>query len=206
VDVARNTAALLALIEEDRVRRCAEIESAAASAAAELLRGARSAARARVREALALERRRLRERLAACDARLATEARQHDQRRFRALLDETWKRLPHALEARWADATRRAAWVGHVVDSARELLPAGNWQLVHAPGWPQAEREALAADLARSGITARFAEDASRGPGLEVRADGNRVDGTAAGLTADAGEIGACLLECLPAGAGGTLP
>jgi hypothetical protein len=200
MDAAQATAALLALIEEDRSRRCAQIEAEAARTASQLLREARGAARARVREALVHERRRLRDELAACDAALATEVRLHDQRSFRALLDETWARLPQALASRWADANHRARWVEHIVRSARAVLPAGKWTIAHGPGWPAAEREDLAQVLARQGVTAAFVEHPAFGPGLEVRSNGNRVDGTAAGLTSDAGEVGARLLECLAAG------
>lgn len=204
MDASHSTAALLALIEEDRARRCAEIESQAAQAAAAALRKARSTARARVREALVHERRRLRDGLSACEAALATETRLHDQRRFRALLDETWKRLPAVLAARWAEAGSREAWVEHIVSCAREVLAPGQWTFVHGAGWTAQERDATASLLMETGISARFVEDAARGPGVEVRADGNRVDGTAAGLMADAGELGARILENLAApGEGG---
>jgi hypothetical protein len=193
------TEALLAVIEEDRVRRCEAIEAEARRVTAQLLGEARSAARVRVREALAFERRRLRDGLSAIDAALATEIRLHDQRGFRSLLDKTWERLPAVLAVRWADPGERTLWVHHIVDSARAVLPAGEWTLTHGPGWPPPEREALAEALERQGIQATFVEQAAFGPGLEVRCHGNRVDGTAAGLTADAGEIGARLLEYLAA-------
>ncbi len=199
MDPVQATEALLAVIEEDRLRRCEAIEAEARRTASQLLGEARSAARLRVREALAIERRRLREALAAIDAALATELRLHDQRGFRALLDKTWERLPTALAVRWSDASQRGEWVRHVVDSARAVLPVGAWTIAHGPGWPLPEREALAEFLERLGIQAEFIERVGFGPGLEVRCRGNRVDGTAAGLTADAGEVGARLLECLAA-------
>ena len=187
MDPLQATEALLAVIEEDRARRCEAIEAEARRTAAQLLGEARSAARLRVREALAIERRRLREALAAIDAALATELRLHDQRGFRALLDKTWERLPTALAVRWSDASQRGEWTRHVVDSARAVLPVGAWTIAHGPGWPVSEREALAESLERLGIQAQFVERAGFGPGLEVRSKGNRVDGTAAGLTSDVG-------------------
>ncbi len=199
MDPLQATEALLAVIEEDRVRRCEAIEAEARRTGSQLLGEARSAARLRVREALAIDRRRLREALAAIDAALATELRLHDQRGFRALLDKTWERLPTALAVRWSDASQRGEWVRHVIDSARAVLPVGAWTIAHGPGWPIPEREALAEFLERLGIQAEFIERVGFGPGLEVRCRGNRVDGTAAGLTADAGEVGARLLECLAA-------
>jgi hypothetical protein len=204
VDAARATEALLLLIEEDRARRCSEIEAEAARTACQIVGEARGEARSRVREALVHERRRLRDQLSACDAALATELRLHDQRGFRALLDKTWERLPPALAARWADIAQRIAWVHHIIDAARKVLPTGEWTIAHGPGWPRSERDELAESLERLGIQAVFVERADFGPGLEVRCHGNRVDGTAAGLTSDAGEVGARLLECLAAGEEGT--
>ena len=200
MDPLQATESLLAVIEEDRAHQCEAVDAEARRAAAQLLGEARTAARTRVREALALERRRLRDGLAAIDAALATELRLHDQRGFRALLDKTWERLPTALAVRWTDPRERSLWVHHIVDSARAVLPLGAWTITHGPGWPPSEREALAESLERLGIAATFVEHVAFGPGLEVRCHGNRVDGTAAGLTADAGEVGARLLEYLAAG------
>lgn len=197
MDIHGNSAALLSLIEDDRARRCNAHAAEAERAAAQILREAREAARILVHEALVHERRRLRERLAGYDAELATETRLRDQRRFRALLDAAWQRLPQVLAARWADTAQRAAWVAHVIDCARTALPAGRWTITHAPGWPGDQREALAASLAPVGITVAFQENAALGAGLEIRAGGNRIDGTTAGLMADAGEIGARLLDAL---------
>ena len=199
MDPLRATEALLAVIEEDRLRRCQACGDEARQQAAQLRGEARLAARQRVREALAVERRRLRDGLAAVDAALATELRLHDQRAFRALLEKTWERMPAVLAARWADPECRAAWARHVIESARGALPAGDWTIVHGPGWPGAERERLAQSLAAREIAVAFQEDPGFGPGLEVRSRGNRVDGTAAGLAADEGEVGARLLECLAA-------
>lgn len=204
MDPVRATDALLAVIEEDRARQVEAIEAEARRTASQLLGEARSAARLRVRDALAIERRRLRDGLAAIDAALATELRLHDQRGFRALLDKTWERLPMALAVRWSDASQRGEWVHHIVASARAVLPVGAWTIAHGPGWPLPEREALAESLERVGIQAEFVEQVAFGPGLEVRSRGNRVDGTAAGLTSDMGEVGARLLEYLAAGEAGS--
>ena len=199
MDPLQATDALLAVIEDDRARQCEAIAAEAHRTAMQLLGEARTAARSRVREALVHERRRLRDSLSAIDAALATELRLHDQRGFRALLDRTWERLPTVLAVRWSDASRRSDWVRHILDSARAVLPVAPWTITHGPGWPPSEREALAESLERLGIEATFVEQVAFGPGLEVRCHGNRVDGTAAGLTADAGEVGARLLECLAA-------
>lgn len=199
MDVRGNTEALLALIEQDRVRRCDELTTKAELEAAQTLREARAQARARVLDALAQERYRLQDCHTSCEAALATETRLHEQRRFRTLLDLARQRLPQALADRWANAAGRSTWLKHVIDCARAALPVGPWLIAHAPGWPETERATLAASLTDAGITATFREDGALAAGLEIRAAGNRIDGTAQGLMDDAGEIGALLLDAIAA-------
>ncbi len=188
--------ALLDLIEADRAGRCAAIAREAEDAARALLRDARRCARARVGEAIEVERRRLRERLAAQEAALATESRLHEQRRLRALLDEAWRRLPGALEARWNDAASRREWTRQVLGAARDDLECRDWSLRFAPGWPEGERDAAIAELAAAGIAVVTAtQDAALRAGLQVRCGGNVLDGTLDGLLADRNAIGARLLD-----------
>jgi hypothetical protein len=192
VDPAR---ALLDLVDSDRAKRCEAIASEAAETARALLAEARKAALGRVREAMAKERRRLRERLSALDAALATESRLHAQRRFRALLDEAWRRLPVALDRRWRDAAGRREWTGHVLADARRELPPSDWALAWAPGWTEDERRIALAELAHEGFAiVASAEDPRMRAGLQVRRGGNVLDGTLHGLLADRNAIGARLL------------
>jgi hypothetical protein len=187
---------LIDLLEADRLARCEAIAREAAQSAHALLAEARKAARARVREAMAVERRRLEARLSALDATLATESRLHAQRRFRALLDEAWRRLPVALDARWRDPAGRREWTRHVLACARAELAPGDWSLAYAPGWPDAERAAAVDELAAAGFTlVAAAEDPRIRAGLQVRRAGNVLDGTLHGLLADRNAIGARLLD-----------
>jgi hypothetical protein len=183
VDPAR---ALLDLVDADRAMRCNVLQDEAGSTGRALLAEARKAARERVREAMAKERRRLRERLAALDAALATETRLNAQRRFRALLDEAWRRLPPALDARWRDLASRREWTRHVLEDARRELAPGDWALAWAPGWTEDERRVALAELARDGYTVvASAEDPRMRAGLQVRRGGNVLDGTLHGLLAE---------------------
>jgi len=188
--------ALLDLVEADRVERCTAIGREADEAAQALLRDARKSARERVGEAMKVERRRLRDRLAALDAALATQTRLHEQRRLRALLDEAWRRLPIALEARWRDAGGRREWTRQILDGARSELERGDWSLRYAPGWPDEERDAAIAELAAAGFPVVAATpDAAMRAGLQVRSRGNVLDATLAGLLADRNAIGARTLD-----------
>lgn len=188
--------ALLDLVEADRVERCAAIAREAEDAARALLRDARKSARARVGEAMKVERRRLRDRLSALAAALATEARLHEQRRLRALLDEAWRGLPLALDARWRDAVGRREWTRQILDGARSELECRDWTLTYAPGWPDDERDAAIAELAAAGFhVAAAAQDAAMRAGLQVRCGGNVLDGTLHGLLADRNATGARMLD-----------
>jgi len=192
--------ALLDLVETDRVARCAAIELESSQAARALAREARRAARARLTDVVGIERRRLRERFAALEAMLATETRLAAQRGLRERLDEMWHQLPSALVARWSDPASRREWVASVLEPARDLLGRPGWRIVHAPDWPEEERQEVAAAFAARGIAGIvFEEDPGARAGLAVRANGNVVDGTLAGLLADRSAIGARLTEALAA-------
>ena len=99
--------------------------------------------------------------------------------------------LPGALESRWRDTAARAAWVRHVVAQARRHLPHGAWEIRHAPGWPDDERQALARALDPPPI---FVEDATHRAGLAIGLQRNVIDGTLEGLLVDRAEVGAQLL------------
>ena len=196
----RQAAALLALVEADRARKCDAIDAEARSRADAIVRDAHVAGRARMRTAFAEERDRMEARIAAARANLETRRRAAANSFAAAQIAAGADRLPAALDARWIDASARRPWVDDAVRQARALLPRGAWRIVHAPGWPQDERDALAADLARTpGTPPTFVEDATVGAGLKLAAGGNVVDGTRAGLVADRAEIGALLLATLEA-------
>jgi hypothetical protein len=201
MNVDRNAQALIDLVEADRARQCEAILADARARADAVRRQAHADARARMREAFAEERARLGAAVTSAQAQLQTHRRLHEQRRAAGLLELAARRLPEALAARWGDDRGRAAWVGRVVSAARSALGDCAWTVVHAPGWPAAEREALADGLC-AGASGRphFVEDASLGAGLKVLASGNVVDGSVAGLLADRDAIGARLLHLLEGG------
>lgn len=202
--VARQTEALLALVEADRTKKCEAILAEARAHVQALLADAHRDARRRMREAFAEERARRDERVAAARAKLQTHRRAALQRRATALLAAAWQRLPGALDARWRAPEARRAWVAAVVAAARALLPGGGWKITHAPDWPQAERDALAAELAYSlDMTPRFVSDEAIHAGVKIAAGGNVIDGTLAGLLADRAEIGGALLDLLEAAPAG---
>jgi hypothetical protein len=200
MSVARAAQALLDLVAADRERKCAAVLDDARARASTLLAQAHADARARMRATFAEERERMTARVAGAQAMLATKQRLAEQRRAAALLAAGWQRLPDALLEVWHDPAARRAWVERIAADAHARLPAGAWQVVHAPDWPAAEREAFVAALAGKGAAAELVADPGARAGLKIAASGNVLDGTLSGLTADRSESGALLLRELETG------
>jgi hypothetical protein len=196
--IDRQTQALLALVEADRERKCEAILAEARSRADALLAEAHADARRRMRDMFREERERRDERVAAARANLQTRRRLALQRRAAALLAEGWRKLPAELVRRWREPATRAAWVAAVVANARDLLPNAAWTITHAADWPEPERAALARELAAAlGAPPAFIADPAVAAGLKVAAQGNVIDSTLAGITADRAAIGGELLRLL---------
>ncbi|MFO1324429.1 MAG: hypothetical protein U1F15_10220 [Burkholderiales bacterium] len=194
------TRALVDLVEADRARRCDAILGEARERAAAARATAHAEARERMRVAFEEERHRYAQRAAAAHARLQTHRRLREQRLASAFVASGLAKLPQALVQRWQQRDSRAAWVARALAEARRALPAGAWTIVHAPGWPADERDALLASLAQDpGAAPTFMADDALRAGLKISAGGNVVDGTLAGLVADRAEIGAALLQLLEA-------
>jgi hypothetical protein len=198
MSIERQTAALLALVETDRAQRSATILGEARAQARALLAAAHRDARRKMRDAIVEERVRRDERVAAARANLQTRRRVAMQRRASALLAAAWTKLPRALEQRWHAHDTRRAWVGACVVTARKLLPPSGWRIAHPVAWPEAERDALAAELASALDEApQFVADPGIRAGIRIAAKGNLIDSTLAGLVADRAEIGGALLGLL---------
>ena len=196
MSVARETQALLALVEADRVRRCDAILGEARGRAAALLDAAHADARRQMRAAFREERARRVERVAAARANLQTRQRLGEQQRATAFLAAGWQRLHEELLRRWREPAARHAWVANVAADARKLLPRAAWRTTHAPDWAAAERDELATELTRAlAIAPSSNADAAIGAGLKIASLGNVIDGTIEGLLADRAEIGARLLH-----------
>jgi hypothetical protein len=202
MSIESSTQALLAVVGAYRLReRAALLDKANAGAAA--VRGQTHAdAREKVRRGFAEARERHATRIAAARAELATSGRLAEQHRLSTLLGEAWPLLSDELARRWAEPELRRRWVEHTVKVAHSLLPAGPWRIAYAPGWPEAERSALAATLAAAPT---FIPDSTHRAGISVASSASIIDATLEGLLADRSDIGGQLLVELqrsPAAAG----
>lgn len=202
MNLEQRTQALLAVVEEFRSRRCAELLEPADAQAREIVRGALAEARRRVRTAIEEERARMASELGAAEARLATERRLATQRRAMQLLTQAWDRLRAALAARWRAPDVRARWVEAHLSRARKALPADAWTIRCAPDWPASERDAALHWLTAPGSSpglrdVRIEPDTAITAGFRVQAGHNVLDATLDGLLADRAAIEGQLLELM---------
>jgi len=191
MSVESSTQALLALVEAYRLRECSALLDKANAEAAAVREKTHADAREKLRRAFADARERHAARIAAARAELATRERLAEQHRLSTLLDEAWPLLSDELARRWAQPELRRRWVEHTVQLARSLLPAGPWRIAHAPGWPESERDALAATLAAAPT---FSLDVAHSAGISVASSASVIDATLEGLLADRADVGAQLL------------
>jgi hypothetical protein len=198
----QRTAALLALVEDYRARRCAELLEPAREQARAILRAARAEGRRRVHATVVEARQRLASEVAAAQARLATERRLAAQRRAAATLAQAWEQLRAALRSRWRDGEARRLWLQAHLARALRVLPREHWQIEFAPDWPAPEREDFAARAAAAGVArASWLAREDIDGGVRIRAGNNVVDTTIDGLLADRPAIEGRLLDLLQADA-----
>lgn len=216
------TAALLALVEQFRRRRCAELLEPAHAQARSVLRSARIEGRQRVHTTIGEARQRLAAEIGAAQARLATERRLAEQRRAVDVLRQAWAALGEALRERWRDPAARALWLDAHLARALRVLPrqgrlaarealvsseggrapgegdGGTWRIEFAADWPPVEREAFAARLAAAGVAAvEWNAQENIAGGVRIRAGNNVVDATIDGLLADRAALEGRLLDLL---------
>jgi hypothetical protein len=203
VNTEERARALLALVDEYRAAKSGEILDAARGEARALVAQAFRLARSRVHEAIVEERKRHAAAVAGAEARLHTRRRLAHQSREAAMLTEGWRLLPDALRERWRNAAARRRWAESHLGRGLATLPRTEWEIAHAPGWAEDERQAAAGWLAaHGGPDLAFAEDASLAAGFRVRAGHNTLDATLEGLLADRRAIEGRLLHHLEQGAG----
>lgn len=198
MNTAERTRALLALVDEYREGKRAELLGSAREEARAAGLEASRLARSRVHEAIAAERKHYAAAVSAAEAQLHTRRRLAHQAREAAMVAAGWQRLRSALMARWADSGGRRRWAETHLERALAVLPRSDWEVRHAPGWPEAERRAHAARIAAQGApTVAFVAEPSIAAGFRVRAGHNTLDATLDGLLADRKAIEGRLLHRL---------
>ena len=193
--------ALLALVDEYRDSKRAESVGKARAEARAAAAEASQLARSRVHEAIGAERKRYQAAVSAAEARLHTRRRLAHQSRQAAMVAAGWQRLRGVLAARWADPGGRRCWVETHLARALAVLPRGDWEVRHAPDWPEAERRERTARLAeRAEAAVAFVANPSIQAGFRVRTGHNTLDATLDGLLAERKAIEGRLLHHLEQG------
>src|SRR5512134_602717 len=116
------TLALLRRLSREQEMRTRRASDEAAEQARDIVRRARSEARVRVHQAVLETRREIELAIARRKAAIDTRERRERQAMLRRLLDDAWRRLPAALQTRWADAAARAVWCRSACAQARACL------------------------------------------------------------------------------------
>ena len=183
----------LAREQEIRTRRAGD---EAAEQARDIVRRARTEARTRVHQAV-LETRREQD-LAVARRRAAIETRERRTRQamLRRLLDDAWRRLPAALQTRWADAASRVAWCRSACAQAQGSLLRTEGLVVELDTrWRDELLEVVEQCFAtRQSGTLEVVAVAELGPGVRVRGGKACIDATIEGLVAARERIAAELL------------
>lgn len=190
------TLALLRRLGREQEMRTRRASDEAAEQARGIVRHARTEARARVHQAVLETRRDNELAIARRKAAIDTRERRTRQAMLRRLLDDAWRRLPAALQARWADAGAREAWCRSACAQARATLLRVDRLVAEVdPRWRDAVSTVVEGCFAeRDGGTLEVVPVAGLGPGLRVRGGKACVDATVEGLVAARERIAAELL------------
>jgi len=186
---------LLAVVEQARDKRCAEVMDRAQTEARQLLKHAWQKARVRLHHEVLQSREQFRRHLVLDQAGKEARLRQARQRADRELLEQSWQPLRDALIRRWRMSAGRRAWVDAVIDQALGRLVGKDWQIEHPSDWPEQERQAVTERLrGLLGAEPVCIAEPSLPAGIRVRAGDTLADGSCDGLLRDRTDIEARLL------------
>ena len=196
------TIALLRRLAREQEMQTRRLRDDAAEQSRDIVRRARGEARGRVALAVADTRREHQVALAHRKAAIDTRQRRARQATLRRLLDDAWRRLPQALQARWDDPVGRRAWCESACRQARRSLLHTRDVVVEIDAHG---RDAIVPLIERclpppDGGSLRFMAVDDLGPGLAIRGGKARLDATVAGLVAARERIAAELLAEIETG------
>ena len=174
---------LLAVVAENRDRRCAEVGESTGLHAREILKQAHARVRARLRRHISMLREKYRVSISAAHARKETLIRQQQQKADKACLDAAWPALREAMLALWKDPESRLKWIDAAIDSASSTLLEADWRVEYPVDFTEQE-----AGLLQQMFTDRLQKTpgltASRDieAGIRLVSHGTVVDATLEGL------------------------
>jgi F0F1-type ATP synthase delta subunit len=186
---------LLAIVVENREKRCAQVRDRAREEANAIIRQAHERSRAHMHKHITALREKYRLRLSSAIARNQTRLRQQHQKVDRTILDIAWPLLRAALIALWEDPPARGQWLQAAMASAAERLRQTAARVEHPSGLSQDEIAELKQQYADSfGSVPIFQARDDIEAGLRIRADGTVIDATLEGLLQQRASIEAMII------------
>jgi len=174
---------LLAVIVENREKRCAEIGKSAHQQADSILKQAHSRVRSRLHRHISILREKYRTSLLAAQARSQTSIRQQHQKADSVFLDSAWPALHEALLSSWNEPASRRKWIEAAIANASSTLLQRDWHVEYPRDFTAEARQQLkrAFDDRRE-ATAGFSASDDIEAGIRIITHGTVLDATLAGL------------------------
>ncbi|MEN8213005.1 MAG: hypothetical protein ABFR19_01460 [Pseudomonadota bacterium] len=186
---------LLAVVAENRDRRCAEILQHVDADAGDILHRAHTKVRARMHNHIAALREKYRLRISAAQARIQTQIRKQQQNADNAFLDEAWPALRDAMLALWKDPASRRDWLESAVEVAAARLLLQQWRIEHPHDLSDEERMLLKQlVMDKQGKAPEIEADDAIEAGIRISYQGTVLDATLDGLLQRRAVIEATLL------------
>ena len=187
---------LLAVVSENRDRRCSEVSETTRLHEQEILKQAHTRVRARLRRHVSMLREKYRVGISSAQARKETLVRQQRQKADKACLDAAWPVLQEALLALWRDPESRHTWIDAVIYSASSTLLERDWRVEHPVDFTDQD-----ARLLQQMFTDRLEKAPGLAPcgdieaGIRIVSHGTVLDATLEGLLQQKQAIKASLIS-----------
>lgn len=177
---------LLEIVNNYLQEQCGVLSEQAGQQSQEIIRQAYREARLRLHHDIQDSRQHMQQELSATRAKLHTMMMQQRHRADQEFLAQSWELLVAKLMQRWQKPDLRKLWVQKIFDTAIQVLPAEQWQVVHPPDWPTTEKEQFEEMVSHNAQKQLvIAPDADMKAGILISADGALVDGSLQGMLSD---------------------
>lgn len=173
---------LLAIVIENREKRCAQLRDNARQQAREIIQQAHRKSRARMHRHVVALREKHGQRVSSAVARNQTLLRKQRQKADRAIADRAWPLLGEAMQALWGRAETRRKWLeAAITNTAARLLHSG-LRVEHPADMNENELIWMKQHIENIGKQAELRVCKEIEAGVRIVAEGTVVDATLDGL------------------------
>lgn len=185
---------LLAIVIENREKRCAQLRDNAQQQAREIIQQAHRKSRARMHRHVVALREKHGQRVSSAVARNQTQLRKQRQKADRAIADRAWPLLREAIQALWGRAETRRKWLEAVIANAAARLLHSGLRIEHPADMNENELSWMKQQIENSGKRAELRVDEDIEAGVRIVAQGTVIDATLDGLLKQKTTIEAMLI------------